>query len=248
MEIKVIGIDCATDPKKVGISFGKYYKGKMELIQTMIATGSQSMYKLICNYIGSENNVLLAIDAPLGWPIDLGASLVNHNAGDALNVDANDLFRRETDRFVKRVIGKQSLDVGADRIARTAHAALRMLQELRIMTGRDENINIAWEPSNLKGIKAIEVYPAATLDCYGIISTGYKDKNKKQVREQILDALKNYIKIPKDTDLLLNNADALDSAICLLSAKDFIEGNAYYPEQLELAQKEGWIWIRNVHL
>ncbi|GAA0123446.1 DUF429 domain-containing protein [Clostridium faecium] len=245
MEIKVIGIDCATDPKKVGISLGKYYKGQMELIQTMIATGSQSMYKLICDYIGSENNVLLAIDAPLGWPIDLGASLVNHNAGDALNVDANDLFRRETDRFVKRVIGKQSLDVGADRIARTAHAALKMLQELRKMTGRD--IKMTWEPNNLNGIGAIEVYPAATLDCYRIISTGYKDKNKQQIREQILNALKNHIKVPKDTELLLNNADALDSAICLLSAKDFIEGNAYYPEQLDLARKEGWIWIRNIH-
>lgn len=245
MEIKVIGIDCATDPKKVGISFGKYYKGKMELIQTMIATGSQSMHRFICDYIGSEDDVLLAIDAPLGWPIDLGASLVNHNAGDALNVDANDLFRRETDRFVKRVIGKQPLDVGADRIARTAHAALRMLRELRTITGRD--INMAWKPSKLKGIEAIEVYPAATLDCYRIISTGYKDKNKQQVREQILEALKNHIKVPKDTELLLNNADALNSAICLLSAKDFIEGNTYYPEQLGIAQKEGWIWIRNIH-
>ncbi len=245
MEIKVIGIDCATDPKKVGISLGKYYKGQMELIQTMIATGSQSMYKLICDYIGSEDNVILAIDAPLGWPIDLGASLANHNAGDVLDIAANDLFRRETDKFVKRVLGKQPLDVGADRIARTAHAALRMLQELRIMTGRD--INMAWEPSNLKGIEAIEVYPAATLDCYRIISTGYKDKNKQQIREKILNALKDYIKIPKGTDLLLNNADALDSAVCLLSAKDFIEGNTYYPEQLGIAQKEGWIWIRNIH-
>lgn len=245
MEIKVIGIDCATDPKKVGISFGKYNQGQMELIQTKIATGSQSMYKLICDYIGSEGNVILAIDAPLGWPIDLGASLANHNAGDVLDIAANDLFRRETDKFVKRVLGKQPLDVGADRIARTAHAALRMLQELRIMTGRD--INMAWEPSNLNGIKAIEVYPAATLDCYSIISTGYKDKNKQQIREQILNALKNHIKVPKDTELLLNNADALDSAICLLSAKDFIEGNAYYPDQLDLARKEGWIWIRNIH-
>ncbi len=244
MEIKVIGIDCATDPKKIGISIGDFTKGHIELIETQIAFDSQSMYKFLCNYIKNHENVLLAIDAPLGWPMNLGLSLVNHNSGYALNVEANDLFRRETDKFIKRKIGKQSLDVGADRIARTAHSALVMLEKLRRMTGKD--IRMAWKPSDLKGIAVIEVYPAATLDCYNITSTGYKDKNKMKIREEILAMLKNYINISKNTDLLLENADALDSAICLLSAKDFIEGNVYYPERLDIAKKESWIWVKNI--
>ena len=37
---------------------------------------------------------------------------------------------------VRDRIGKQSLDVGADRIARTAHAALQLLHELRGRLGK----------------------------------------------------------------------------------------------------------------
>lgn len=242
MEIKVVGIDCATDPKKVGISLGIYTNGQMELIQSKIATGSNLMYKFMHDYIGDKDHVLLAIDAPLGWPLSLGASLVNHNAGGMLDVEANNLFRRETDRFVKKMIGKQSLDVGADRIARTAHAALKIIEELRMMAGRD--IHMAWKENEVIGLKAIEVYPAATLKCYGIVSSGYKDKEKKQVRKEILNELKKHIKISRDIDLMENNADALDSAVCLLSAKDFLVGNVYFPEDFNTARKEGWIWIR----
>ena len=47
-------------------------------------------------------------------------------------------------------------------------------------------------------------------------------------------------------EILEKNADALDSAVCLLAAKDFIEGNVYYPENISLAKKEGWIWVRRM--
>jgi hypothetical protein len=56
--------------------------------------------------------------------------------------------------FIKEKIGKQSLDVGADRIARTAYSALELLDRLRQMLGHD--IKLAWEPTN-KGISLIEV-------------------------------------------------------------------------------------------
>jgi hypothetical protein len=93
-------------------------------------------------------------------------SLANHRAGAELGVKAHDLFRRATDRFIRQHFGKQSLDVGADRIARTAHSALVLLGILRRRLG--EPIPLAWDP-NIREVSAIEVsgsYIDSTRDQY----------------------------------------------------------------------------------
>ncbi|SHK22204.1 DUF429 domain-containing protein [Tepidibacter formicigenes] len=244
MNIKVVGIDCATDPKKVGLSLGMYIDGEINLLRARLGTKESSLAKTIYDWIDKEEKVLLAIDAPLGWPVNLGKHLENHNAGESIDVDSNSLFRRETDKFIKRKIGKQSLDVGADRIARTAHAALKILHELRRLTG--ENISLAWSNKTNTRISAIEVYPAATLECYNIVSSGYKDKNKILIRKKIINELGKHLNFTDSIALLEENADILDSTICLLAAKDFIEGNVYYPEDIEVAKKESWIWVKNI--
>lgn len=241
--IYVVGIDCATEAPNVGLAYGIYRNGNMELKETAVGIKNISIAKTIYKKIEKHEKVLIAIDAPLGWPLSLGDYLVKHNAGEALNIESNHLFRRETDRFVKRKIGKQSLDVGADRIARTAHAALKIFEELRQLTGNQ--IELAWNLTGLLKLSAIEVYPAATLDCYRIKSTGYKDKDKWALRKEIIGELRKKIDMPDNIDILVQNADALDSVVCLLSAKDFIEGNVLYPEDVGLAKKEGWIWISN---
>ena len=161
--IKVIGIDCATDVKSTGLSIGIYNNCKMELKETRIGCKNSSIAETLYSWITPEEDVLLAIDAPLGWPASLGQALNKHSAGQAIDVDSNDLFRRETDKFIKKMFGKQPLDVGADRIARTAYSALKIIKELSLLTG--ESIKLAWDNLNLKGIFAIEVYPAVTLDC-----------------------------------------------------------------------------------
>jgi predicted RNase H-like nuclease len=240
--IKVIGIDCATDVKSTGLSLGSYYDNKIELKETRLGSKSTSVSETIYSWISPNEKVLLAIDAPLGWPANLGQALYNHNAGQVIDIDSNDLFRRETDRFIKRNLGKQPLDVRADRIARTAHSALRIINELGRLVGK--SIELSWDNLFLKGISAIEVYPAATLGCYGIKSTGYKEKNQQQIRREVISGLRAHMIMLNDVDMLEQNADALDSAVCLLAAKDFIEGNVYYPENISLAKKEGWIWVK----
>lgn len=52
--------------------------------------------------------------------------------------------------------------------------------------------------------------------------------------------------MPNDVDILEQNADALDSTVCLVAAKDFIEGDLYYPEDISLAKREGWIWAKRI--
>lgn len=89
-----------------------------------------------------------------------------HQAGVALDEALGHLFRRETDRFIRATIGKQSLDVGADRIARTCHAALTILVELRELTG--EPIPLALEPGAPAGAAGVE-------DCETSTTMGYTD-------------------------------------------------------------------------
>lgn len=71
------------------------------------------------------------MDAPLGWPRPLGPALSDHRAGEPIDPPADTLFHRETDGVVHRTVGKRPMEVGADRIARTARSAVELIGELR---------------------------------------------------------------------------------------------------------------------
>jgi predicted RNase H-like nuclease len=241
--MKIIGIDCATQKKNIGLSLATFENGKAYLRESKTAKGPLTVAENISNWIEDNEKVLIAIDAPLGWPVSLGNKLLDHTAGGCIDEESNNMFRRMTDRFVKEKIGKQSLDVGADRIARTAHSALKILGELRVLT--DQRLNLCWDPEEEHKSSVIEVYPAATMEIYNILNKGYKDKNKISEREQILNDLKRCIEIDDSLDeLLISNADILDSAICILAATDFLNKDVFMPVNEELAKKEGWIWVR----
>jgi predicted RNase H-like nuclease len=162
----IIGIDCATDPKKVGIALADCDEGKCALVAVELGESQELLAQKIASWLPSSGPALLALDAPLGWPASLGPALVQHVAGELVGQNPNLLFRRGTDRFIKAEIGKQPLDVGADRIARTAQAALRLVGDIRELTGHP--IPLAWSPEIPDGPAAIEVYPSATLTAYGL--------------------------------------------------------------------------------
>jgi predicted RNase H-like nuclease len=168
--ITIIGIDAATQPRKIGLARGRLDGDDLVVTGVVLGSEVESVVETIASWIGS-GPTLLAIDAPLGWPAPLGQGLHVHRAGQVLDGDGHDLFRRVTDRFVHTSIGNMPLDVGADRIARTAHMTLRLLGEVRARTGLA--IPLAWSPA-LEGVFAIEVYPAATLRCHKATCTGYK--------------------------------------------------------------------------
>ena len=200
----VIGIDCATEPKKRGIAFGRYASNNTcEVTSAETGLTDQEISSRVHQLLNGQTKVLLALDAPLGWPLALGNTLARHTAGQPLTSTADMMFRRETDRFVKRTCGKQPLDVGADRIARTAHSALTLLSAISDMN--EYEIPLAWNP-DFKRIAAIEVYPAATLRAYSLPDSSYKDKNEKNdkdVRKKIVDGLPPSLKLPSDREPLL---------------------------------------------
>ena len=160
-------------------------------------------------------------------------------AGNVIDNDAHSMFRRATDIEIKRRTDQQPLDVGADRIARTALATLRFLDEIRSNT----NITMAWQSGEVTERQFIEVYPAATLKVMAIPNPGYKRKDQTAQRQAILDALDI-----ECSEALAKAACAddnvLDSIICVLAGKDFAQGRSIGPSDLDTAKKEGWIWVR----
>ena len=241
---RIIGIDCATEGAKTGLVLAVLDNGELRIDQATVGRRRCPRSIVLEWLTDSDDATLLAIDAPLGWPEPLVTSLTSHTAGARIAAPADCVFRRETDRFVQRELRKTPLDVGADRIARTAHAALRLLGELRDELGAA--IPLAWQPSAATEHSVIEVYPAATLKAHGIRSSGYKKEKDRDLRGRMLEDLHSKSNVrnmkPPVLDALSSNADMLDAAVCALAAADFITGRAMPPPDRRLAEREGWIW------
>lgn len=242
--VLVIGVDCATDPRKVGLAAG-IWDGQTCEIREMDAAGWE---RSPASWIAEQAlrlrqcACLLALDAPLGWPAGFGASLAGHSAGQEIEAEPADFFRRETDRFIARTVGRRPLDVGAERIARTALAALRLVAQVSRRLGTE--IPLVWGPEIPCGLGAVEVYPAALLQTLGLPASRYKESGQADAREEILEGLKPHLGLPGDTSRALEDADVLDALVCVMAGVDFLAGRAMPPGDLEMAKKEGWIWVR----
>ncbi|MCY7387954.1 MAG: DUF429 domain-containing protein, partial [Burkholderiales bacterium] len=176
-----------------------------------------------------------------GWPAPLGESLFSHLAGDRLSVEKNALFRRHTDTVAREITGKTPLEIVADKIARAAHTALAVLNQLRDRSGLA--LPLLWSAQS-QCAGTIEVYPAATLKMHGAPAGGYKEPDQRPVREEIAHAVRG--EIPGLDQYVSLKADVFDACLCMLAALDFVNGICRTPraDEMERAKKEGWIWVR----
>jgi predicted nuclease with RNAse H fold len=240
--VTIIGIDCATAPERVGMALGEWQDNHLTIL-AVTSGRSRSPLEIVIDWLTGKATTLLAMDAPLGWPAGFGVVFPSHQAGMPIEIEPNHFFRRYTDSFIHAKIGKLPLDVGADRIARTAHAALQLMDD--IGRAANQSIGLAWSPEIPKGVHAIEIYPAATLKVNGMPSSGYKNSSQTYQRQSILDFLAQKTDIQCDTNLAVDNADCLDAMVCLLAGCDFLNGEVMPPDDEHLARKEGWIWVRS---
>ena len=244
----LIGLDAASDHRKFGYAIGQWSEAGLTIDASGCLAGRQAKsgeaLQRIAEQIvraGADTRVLIAIDAPLGWPEPLADSLAVHKAGQPLHAKKDALFNRTTDLRLK-ALGHRPLEIGADRIARAAVEALVVLEELRSTTGL--NIPLAWKPE-FEGQAAIEVYPAATLKARGLPHTKYKNpKDPDSLSKLAKHLAKQFQNLEKHVQ---GNVDAFDAALCLLCASDFLHGYCSAPAEQAKALKEGWTWVKDDH-
>jgi len=240
--VDIIGIDCSTNHRKLGIAKGHYSDGK--LLITNVVTGQLNHVQTISSWLMNSTRSLIALDAPLGWPQAMGANLASHRAGAVIEIEPNSMFRRHTDWFIKHKLNKQSLDVGSNLIARTALFALKLIESIRKETGR--SIPLAWSPQFAEKSAVIEVYPAATLEARGVSSSGYKKPAQLERRREILSLLEGEIQVECGEEMVVSSDDNLDAVLCVLAAADFLGNEAYKPpeDMKHTVEKESWIWVK----
>jgi hypothetical protein len=134
---------------------------------------------------------------------------------------------------IYRRLGKLPLEVGASWLARTAVAALGLLDELRQASGRP--IPLAWAPGEAESWRVVEVYPAATR-----ITHGMPDESGSIV------GLSDVLDCSAVADVVTWSKDAGDACVCALAGADFLAGRAVPPEDVPTAHREGWIWAPDV--
>jgi len=227
--IALLGIDCATIPKKTGLALGELRDGVVRILRCATGTKDETPAKIAVSWLSEYKEVLIALDAPLGWPQKLGDCLSVHKAGLPVQSESNQLFRRQTDEAIKERLGKQPLEVGANLIARTAVAALTLLNQIRRATGRP--IPLAWAQKETEQWRAIEVYPAATRIGHGALDKGGS-----------LVGLDDLLDCTAVLSKLIKSKDTVDAAVCALAAADFLLGKAAQPLDYDTALAEGWIW------
>ena len=241
----IVGIDCATIATKTGLSLSDFVKGVLTVKECRLGRKEPSVAEQILPWVRHAEVALLAVDSPLGWPAAMGNALGQHTAGAPIGISSNDLFRRRTDEVVRNAIGKNPLEVGADRIARTAVSALSVIDELALLC--DRKIALAWTETLSSGIYSIEVYPAGTLRSYEGSAPGSGDsvsRKKALLTEMINEGRLSLCPGPLEA---IDNEHALDSVFCAIAAMDFLEGQVIHPKSDEEARgrKEGWIWVRS---
>jgi predicted RNase H-like nuclease len=243
----ILGLDAASQFENFGYALGSLDGDRVQVRQFgLLRTkdAPDALQDVLAPELGRAERALVAVDAPLGWPVPLGSELGRHLAGQPVHADKAIVFCRETDRFVHQLVGKKPLEVGADKIARAAYSALAVLNELRQLSAA--LLPLAWDPS-FEGKAAIEVYPGATLKARGLPHSGYSkdDARCRAARETIAHSLAE--EIPDLATLLDEPAHVFDACLCLVAAKDFLDGAAVRPpdDMRALSQQEGWIWVRN---
>lgn len=241
----VIGIDAATQARNVGLARSVAAGSRIEVEEALTPSSNAEAVDTVAHWC--DGPTLLAIDAPLGWPSAMGRALASHRAGDAIEAPAHDVFRRLTDDRVHEIFRKRPLDVGSNLIARTAHAALALLAGVRERTG--EAIPLAWSPDEPARVRAIEVYPAATLRARGLSDGGYKGKGRTETatREALLDTLADEVRCGGGVRESAAATDhVLDAILCGLAGADFLADRGIRPDddERERARHEGWIWVR----
>jgi len=223
-----LGIDLSSMPKGTAACFIEWEKGRAVAQAPELGCTDEKLVALI-----KKANVI-GIDAPFGWPEEFVAAVANWTAV-AWSEDGRDHLQfRETDREVRKQIGRWPLSVSTDRIALPAMRAMALLQRHRVTDRSGDG-------------RFFEVYPAGSLFCWELRCRGYKkiDAECFGFRKEILKELRlkmPWLSVPES---YVESSDALDALVASLTARAASQGLTIKakPNQIKTARREGWIHL-----
>ena len=252
-----VGIDLASQPKNTAMCFIAWKldhacvvglrKGVMDdgitplkdavLVSAMQGRGS-----------GLPAPVKVAIDAPLGWPVDFMRGMRDPTSWPVeIDGDRRRLERRATDHWIREVTGKQPLSVTTDRIAYAAMRAAGILAHYSSATG---------QPVDRSGVEGIvcEVYPDPSIRRLQLWPEGVGSRVSYKVaatdlRGRIVAELGRVapwlVLTSEQQAACVDSDDCLDALVCALVARAAAQGLTRPPPAalMDEARAEGWIHL-----
>lgn len=252
-----LGIDLASQPKNTALCCIAWRPGLARIRVLLRGTSEDGVrvlddHLLVCAMSRSRRGLpapsKIAIDAPLGWPVDFVRGVSDLRAWPIEpGGTRRRLERRATDHWVHQRTGKLPLSVTTDRIAYPAMRAAGLLAHYAASTGL---------PVDRAGVTGpvCEAYPEPAIRRFGLWpdDAGTRQSYKgaaAPLREQILIRLRraaSWLKIsPQQRQACIDSDHCLDALICALVARAAQRDLTVAPPA-ELAQEarlEGWIHL-----
>lgn len=233
-----VGVDLAAEPVNTAVAWLEWESGACAVRRLEIGADDA----LIIDAILAADKA--GVDCPLGWPVPFVEFVTAHQAG-TVDVPADltgrawrrNLALRLTDQDVHARTGLTPLSVSADRIG---HAAMRCAA---LLTG----LAHAGRPVDRTGRGAVvEVYPAASLNLWGLPHRGYKRPAGRTGLGHLVDELQTaapWLDLGPYESTCRHHHDATDAVIAALTARAAAQGLTATPDkdQLNTASAEGWI-------
>jgi predicted nuclease with RNAse H fold len=191
------------------------------------------------------------IDCPLGWPDEFVDFVVAHRTGQAVAPEdvagrewRRRLAYRRTDDDVRSRTGLVPLSVATNLLGLTAMRCSSLLARLAAV-GRPVD-------RSGQGV-VVEVYPAASLNRWGLRSQGYKKSANAHVLAQLVADLRQHagwLDLNVHEDTCKQNDDAFDAVIAAITARAAATGMTFSPDESQkaAAATEGWIAIPSAPL
>jgi predicted nuclease with RNAse H fold len=249
--MKTVGIDLAAQDKNTAVCVIEWEAGKARVKPPTVGHDDDELLELIS---GSNR---AGIDAPFGWPQPFVDAVRAHRAHERWPgsreglhelADARSNYRRElsyriTDRAIidDRELGVRPLSVSTNLIGVTTLRCALLLDRLEHERG------IKVDRSGSAG-RVAEVYPAAALNAWGLPFKGYKGKDGRGLRGELVSKLGRHLEpgFGKDAREACRGSDhALDALLSAVVARAVAVRATRGPDerQARAAKLEGWIHI-----
>jgi len=233
VRVRTAGIDLAAQAKRTGVCVIDWSEGRAR-VEFMVDTNDDDLAN-ICRMVDKTG-----VDCPFGWPEPFVQAVQAHASGDKWpgRGQPPDAFRRslafrQTDEYVRDSTGCIPLSVTSNFIGLTAMRCALLLDTLVTVdrTGRTGPV--------------AEVYPAATLQCWGFPRRGFKGNAGQALRAEFLMFLADEsISLDSEAQERCHESDdAFDALISALTARAVALGRTHppSPDQELRACTEGWI-------